>query len=387
MERLAPFGSHWIEEPTSPDDVLGHAAIARAVAPIAVATGEHAQNRVIFKQLLQARGDRRLPDRRVPARRRQRGGRRAAARRQVRRAGLPARRRRRAVRATSSTSPCSTTSPSAASSTAAWSSTSTTCTSTSSTRAWSARALPRAARARLQREMRAESLRAPRVSRRRGVAMTERARARLERRAGHALRARQRAARRPLRAGRRGDRARDRRRAWRLGVRTFDTAPHYGAGVAEQRLGAALRERPRSELVLSTKVGRRAGDPGRRRADRCSPRTRGSSAASTSAPTACGARSRTASTRLGLDRADVVHVHDPDDHLDEAIATALPALAALRDEGVIGAVGAGMNHVAPLLADRPRGRRRLHAARRPAHAARPQRDAELLRCASSAASR
>src|SRR6188472_1122313 len=53
MERLAPFDITWIEEPTSPDDVLGHAAIARAVAPIGVATGEHAQNRVIFKQLLQ----------------------------------------------------------------------------------------------------------------------------------------------------------------------------------------------------------------------------------------------------------------------------------------------------------------------------------------------
>jgi L-fuconate dehydratase len=53
MERLAPFDLTWIEEPTSPDDVLGHAAIARAVAPIGVATGEHAQNRVIFKQLLQ----------------------------------------------------------------------------------------------------------------------------------------------------------------------------------------------------------------------------------------------------------------------------------------------------------------------------------------------
>ncbi|HET7478564.1 MAG TPA: L-fuconate dehydratase, partial [Rubrobacteraceae bacterium] len=54
MERLAEFDPHWIEEPTSPDDVLGHAAIARAVAPIGVATGEHCQNRVVFKQLLQA---------------------------------------------------------------------------------------------------------------------------------------------------------------------------------------------------------------------------------------------------------------------------------------------------------------------------------------------
>ena len=54
MSRLAPFNPWWIEEPNSPDDVLGHAAIAAAVAPIGVATGEHCQNRVIFKQLLQA---------------------------------------------------------------------------------------------------------------------------------------------------------------------------------------------------------------------------------------------------------------------------------------------------------------------------------------------
>jgi L-fuconate dehydratase len=54
MRELARFDLWWIEEPTSPDDVLGHAAIARALAPIRVATGEHCQNRVIFKQLLQA---------------------------------------------------------------------------------------------------------------------------------------------------------------------------------------------------------------------------------------------------------------------------------------------------------------------------------------------
>ncbi|MBK7404550.1 MAG: L-fuconate dehydratase [Phycisphaerales bacterium] len=54
MARLAPFRPLWIEEPTSPDDVLGHAAIAEAVAPIGVATGEACQNRVIFKQLMQA---------------------------------------------------------------------------------------------------------------------------------------------------------------------------------------------------------------------------------------------------------------------------------------------------------------------------------------------
>lgn len=54
MRSLAQFDPWWIEEPTSPDDVLGHAAIARAIAPIGVATGEHCQNRVLFKQLFQA---------------------------------------------------------------------------------------------------------------------------------------------------------------------------------------------------------------------------------------------------------------------------------------------------------------------------------------------
>jgi L-fuconate dehydratase len=54
IRELAPYQPWWVEEPTSPDDVLGHAAIARAIAPIKVATGEHVQNRVIFKQMLQA---------------------------------------------------------------------------------------------------------------------------------------------------------------------------------------------------------------------------------------------------------------------------------------------------------------------------------------------
>jgi L-fuconate dehydratase len=54
MARLAEFEPWWIEEPTSPDDILGHAAIAKAVSPVRVATGEHVHNRVMFKQLLQA---------------------------------------------------------------------------------------------------------------------------------------------------------------------------------------------------------------------------------------------------------------------------------------------------------------------------------------------
>ena len=55
MKRLREFDPYWIEEPTSPDDVLGHATIAKAIAPIRVATGEHCQNRIVFKQLLQAK--------------------------------------------------------------------------------------------------------------------------------------------------------------------------------------------------------------------------------------------------------------------------------------------------------------------------------------------
>lgn len=54
MKKLALYKPHWIEEPTSPDDILGHAAIAKAIHPIHVATGEHCQNRVIFKQLMQS---------------------------------------------------------------------------------------------------------------------------------------------------------------------------------------------------------------------------------------------------------------------------------------------------------------------------------------------
>ena len=137
--------------------------------------------------------------------------------------------------------------------------------------------------------------------------------------------------------------------AWRLGVRTFDTAPHYGAGVSELRLGAALRGRPREELVLSTKVGRVLEEPGTAPAASMFAEDSGLERRFDFSGDGVRRSLEDSLTRLGLDRADIVHVHDPDEHLDEAIASALPALAALRDEGVIGAVGAGMNAVAPLL--------------------------------------
>ncbi len=127
-------------------------------------------------------------------------------------------------------------------------------------------------------------------------------------------------------------------RAWELGVRTFDTAPHYGSGLAERRLGSALRDRPRDELVVSTKVGRRFR-PG-------ASEWHGAPALEAYFDFSYDAALRSLDEsleRLGLDRVDVALVHDPDDHFDEALAGAYRALARLRDEGVVRAVGVGMN--------------------------------------------
>ena len=114
------------------------------------------------------------------------------------------------------------------------------------------------------------------------------------------------------------------------GVSYFDTAPYYGIGQAELALGAALQELGNAAVTISTKVGRII-DP------------------------ATGAwhydysrdgvlRSLESSLgRLQRDHVDIVYVHDPDDYAAEATATAIPTLLKLRDEGVIGAVGVGMN--------------------------------------------
>lgn len=138
--------------------------------------------------------------------------------------------------------------------------------------------------------------------------------------------------------------------AWDAGVRYFDTAPHYGLGLSERRLGALLGGKPRDEFAISTKVGRLLiPTPGRA----------GLTDESFEVPAAFERRWDFSAdgvrrsldeslTRLGLDRVDIVYLHDPDDFGDQAVAEALPALAALRDEGVIGAIGAGMNQVAML---------------------------------------
>ncbi|MBO0916519.1 aldo/keto reductase [Streptomyces laculatispora] len=125
--------------------------------------------------------------------------------------------------------------------------------------------------------------------------------------------------------------------AWDHGVRYFDTAPHYGLGLSERRVGAALSARP--GRTLSTKVGRLLEPDG---ADGSLRRVRDYSRD--------GVRRSLESSleRLGADRIDIVFVHDPDEHGEQARAEAVPALCELRDQGVIGAVGVGMNQSAML---------------------------------------
>lgn len=139
--------------------------------------------------------------------------------------------------------------------------------------------------------------------------------------------------------------------AWDGGIRYFDTAPHYGLGLSERRIGALLREHRRDDYVLSTKVGRLLvpNPSGAGTQD-----TEGFSVAATLRRewdfSAGGIRRSIDESleRLGLDRIDIVYLHDPDDHWEQASREAVPALVKLRDEGVIGAFGAGMNQSAML---------------------------------------
>ena len=145
--------------------------------------------------------------------------------------------------------------------------------------------------------------------------------------------------------------------AWDRGIRYFDTAPHYGLGLSERRLGAFLRERARDEYVLSSKVGRllvpdqnaagRMDDQGfdvpatmRRKWDFTRDGIRRSVHESLD--------------RLGLDRMDIAYLHDPENHWEQALTEAVPALIELREENVVRAIGAGMNfteHLSELIRD------------------------------------
>jgi D-threo-aldose 1-dehydrogenase len=136
------------------------------------------------------------------------------------------------------------------------------------------------------------------------------------------------------------------------GIRSFDTAPHYGLGLSERRLGAALAGRTHEDYVVSTKVGRRLEplDSPYGRDDE------GFDVAATHRRVWDFSRDGVLRSleesleRLGLDRVDVVFLHDPDDHWTEAVNEAYPALEELRAQGVVSSIGAGMNQSA-MLAD------------------------------------
>ncbi|MGW1952961.1 aldo/keto reductase [Streptomyces sp. NPDC001920] len=133
--------------------------------------------------------------------------------------------------------------------------------------------------------------------------------------------------------------------AWQRGIRYFDTAPHYGLGLSERRLGAALRERPRDRYTISTKVGRRL-EPWDEGGDDLG---NGFAVPATHrrvwdfSEDGVHRTLEASLTRLGLDRVDIVYLHDPDDHAEWAFREGYPALEKLRAQGVVGAIGAGMN--------------------------------------------
>ncbi|MYT74781.1 MULTISPECIES: aldo/keto reductase [unclassified Streptomyces] len=136
--------------------------------------------------------------------------------------------------------------------------------------------------------------------------------------------------------------------AWDAGIRYFDTAPHYGVGVSERRVGAFLRTRPPAEYTLSTKAGRLlepTGDGGAGGDDRADGFATPAAHRRVWDFSAAGVRRSIEDSldRLGLDRIDVVYLHDPDDHAEQAFAEAYPELERLRAEGMVDAIGAGMN--------------------------------------------
>jgi D-threo-aldose 1-dehydrogenase len=139
--------------------------------------------------------------------------------------------------------------------------------------------------------------------------------------------------------------------AWDAGIRMYDTAPHYGLGLSERRMGAFLSSQPRDDYLISTKVGRvLVADPdfgGRRDVDN------GFDVPADHVrvfdPSADGIRRSLdgSLSRLGIDRVDILYLHDPDAYdLDLGLADGLPALAALRDEGLVDLIGIGTNSAA-----------------------------------------
>jgi D-threo-aldose 1-dehydrogenase len=134
--------------------------------------------------------------------------------------------------------------------------------------------------------------------------------------------------------------------AWASGFRYFDTAPHYGLGLSERRLGAALAGRPRDEYLISTKVGRLLEDNPSYAGERDD---EGFDVPATVVRRRDYSRDgvlrslESSLDRLGVDRIDIAFIHDCEDYVEEALAGAAPALIELREQGVVQRVGLGMN--------------------------------------------
>ncbi|MGB3327419.1 MAG: aldo/keto reductase [Thermomicrobiales bacterium] len=130
--------------------------------------------------------------------------------------------------------------------------------------------------------------------------------------------------------------------AWDAGIRYLDTAPFYGTGRSEVLLGRALQGIPRDDYILSTKVGRSVlGAPTIREA--------GTGWEFDFSADAIKRSIDESLARLGLDRIDLLYIHDANGHVDQVIEETFPVLADLRAQGVIGAIGAGLTTVDPFL--------------------------------------
>jgi D-threo-aldose 1-dehydrogenase len=143
--------------------------------------------------------------------------------------------------------------------------------------------------------------------------------------------------------------------AWESGIRYFDTAPHYGLGLSERRLGRFLATKPRDDFALSTKVGRLLR-PSPETADRLDDANQFAVPAALRrvwdfSPDGVRRSLEESLQRLGLDRVDILFLHDPEEcDLGPALATGVPALAELRAEGLVTAVGVGSKSTDALLA-------------------------------------
>lgn len=135
--------------------------------------------------------------------------------------------------------------------------------------------------------------------------------------------------------------------AWETGVRYFDTAPHYGLGLAERRLGEALAKYPRKEYLISTKVGRLLEPtdafPGENDLADGFMVPKNYIRNYDYSADAIKRSIEDSLVRLNTDYIDIVFVHDPDNYYEQALSGAFPALSKLRDEGVIKSFGSGMN--------------------------------------------